>query len=31
MGWFPLADALKMDLAFLHHEAVELFAAQLHP
>jgi 8-oxo-dGTP diphosphatase len=29
-GWFSIADALKMDLAFRHHEAVQLFAAQLH-
>jgi 8-oxo-dGTP diphosphatase len=28
-GWFPIADALKMDLAFLHHEAVQLFADRL--
>jgi 8-oxo-dGTP diphosphatase len=26
MEWFPVADALKMDLAFRHHEAVRLFA-----
>ena len=26
MEWFPIADALKMDLAFRHHEAVQLFA-----
>jgi len=26
MGWFPLADALKMNLAFRHHEALQLFA-----
>ena len=26
MEWFPVADALKMDLAFRHHEALELFA-----
>jgi 8-oxo-dGTP diphosphatase len=24
--WFPIADALRMDLAFRHHEAVQLFA-----
>lgn len=26
MEWFPVADALKMDLAFRHHEAIQLFA-----
>jgi len=30
-GWFSISNALKMDLAFRHHEAVQLFAAQLHP
>jgi 8-oxo-dGTP diphosphatase len=29
MGWFTLADALKMDLAFRHREAVQLFADQI--
>ena len=26
MEWFPVAVALKMDLAFRHHEAIQLFA-----
>ena len=26
MEWFPVAEALKMDLAFRHHEAIQLFA-----
>jgi 8-oxo-dGTP diphosphatase len=26
MGWFTVADALKMDLAFRHREAIQLFA-----
>jgi 8-oxo-dGTP diphosphatase len=30
MGWFPVPEALKMDLAFRHHEAVQIFAEQLH-
>jgi 8-oxo-dGTP diphosphatase len=25
IGWFPVADVLKMDLAFRHNEAVQLF------
>jgi 8-oxo-dGTP diphosphatase len=26
MGWFTVADALKMELAFRHREAIQLFA-----
>jgi 8-oxo-dGTP diphosphatase len=28
-GWFPIADALRMDLAFRHHEAIQIFAEQM--